>query len=350
VDQETDFGTISKSYVNGRVRFYSFDQGREVKGVEASANSGNVAACLRVLDLNTYPGNADIPTFAWPDDPARKPSWWPAKAYESSLMRAAGIPPTDIAIVDHVIPNPWYNANPLDPREVPTHVRVLSALAYWELKSAGSETRGMVEDVSGLVEWQSSDSGAAMIANTFSRFDAAAEAAQSAGKFVSPWFATITFSRADVPVTFTANWIQQLGSATPSNKVTITQAADASLCLPPVVCGLDVSPGNLKYIRASDINDKVVMSATLYRNDRSAEDATNQVVWSLLSVTKDAGGNEITAPFPDELASISQGSGGGTGGKLTVQPNAGLPARTLRVVATDPATGRTGKADLLLQF
>jgi hypothetical protein len=349
-DQETGFGTVSKSYVNGRVRFYSYDQGREVRGVEASSNSGNVVACLRVLDLNTYPGNADMPTFAWPDDPARKPSWWPAKAYESSLMRAAGIPPTDIAIVDHVIPNPWYKETPLDPREVSTHVRVLSALAYWELKSVGSETRGMVEDVSGLVEWQSSDSGAAMVGNTFSRFDAASEAARSDGKFVSPWFAPITFSRADVPVTFTANWIQQLGSATPSNKVIVTQASDASLCLPPVVCGLDVTPGNLKYIRASDINDKVVMSATLYRNDRSAEDATNQVVWSLLLVTKDADGNDITAPFPAELATVSQGSGGRTGGKLTVQPDAGLPARTLRIVATDPATGRTGKSDLLLQF
>jgi hypothetical protein len=94
----------------------------------------------------------------------------------------------------------------------------------------------------------------------------------------------------------------------------------------------------------------VDMSATLYRNDRSAEDATNQVVWSLLLVTKDADGNDITAPFPAELATVSQGSGGGTGGKLTVQPEAGLPARTLRVLATDPATGRTGKADLLLQF
>ncbi|MBJ7390773.1 MAG: hypothetical protein JHC85_04350 [Chthoniobacterales bacterium] len=348
--QETGFGTVSKSYVKGRVRFYSYDQGREVRGVEASEKRGNVVACLRVLDLNTYPGNADMPTFAWPDDPARKPSWWPAKAYESSLMRAAGIPPTDIAIVDHVIPNPWYKETPLDPREVPTHVRALSALAYWELKSVGSETRGMVEDVSGLVEWQSSDSGAAMVGNTYSRFDAASEAARSDGKFVSPWFAPITFSRADVPVTFTANWIQQLASATPSNKLTITQASDASLCLPPLVCGLDVTPGNLKYIRAGDINDKVAMSATLYRNDRSAEDATNEVVWSLLSVTKDANGNEITTPFSAELASISQGSGGGTGGKLTVQPEAGLPARTLRVLATDPATGRTGKADLLLQF
>lgn len=350
--ERTGFGTASVSHTYGQVRFYSFPGGGEVDGIDATSkrNPPDVVNCLRVLDLNGYPGNAEVPAFAWPDDPARKPSWWPAKAYTSSIMRSAGIPPTDIAVIDHVIPNPWYSATPHDPREVPTHVRVLSALAYWELKPVGSETRGLVEDVSGLVEWQSSDSSAAMVGNTYSRFDSAAEAAKSAGKFVSPWFAPITFSRADVPVTFTANWIQQLGSATPGNKISITQAADSSLCLPPVVCGLDVTPGNLKYIRASDINDKVAMSATLYRNDRSAEDATNEVVWSLLLVTKDGSGNEITAPFPADLASISQGSGGGTGGKLTVEPNAGLPARTLRVVATDPATGRTGKADLLLQF
>jgi hypothetical protein len=92
------------------------------------------------------------------------------------------------------------------------------------------------------------------------------------------------------------------------------------------------------------------MSATVFKTDRSAEDATNRVVWSLQLVTKDGSGNETTSPFPAELASISQGSGGATGGKLTVQADAGLPARTLRVVATDPVSGRTGKADLLLQF
>ena len=350
--QRTGFTTISVSYTSGQVRFYSFHGGEMVEGVKAveRQNPANVVACLRVLDLNTYPGTADVPTFAWPDDPSRKPSWWPAKAYKSSLMRSAGIPPTNIVVIDNTIPNPWYSANASVGREVPTHVRVLSALAYWELKPSGSETRGMVEDVSGVVEWQSSDADAAMVGNMFNRFDSAAEAANRTGKFVSPWFAPITFSRANVPVTFTANWIQDLARGTPANKITITQAADARLCLPPVVYALDVTPGNLKYTRASDINDKVDMSATVFKTDRSAEDATNRVVWSLQLVTKDGSGNETTAPFPADLASISQGAGGGTGGKLTVQPDAGLPARTLRVVATDPATGRTGKADLLLQF
>lgn len=350
--EKVGFGTISSSHTSGQVRFYSFHGGGEVTGVDAAMkfNPPNTVNCLRVLDLNTYPGTADVPTFAWPDDPSRKPGWWPAKAYKSSLMRSAGIPPTNIVVIDNTIPNPWYSANASVGREVPTHLRVLSALAYWELKPSGSETRGMVEDVSGVVEWQSSDADAAMVGNMFSRFDSAAEAAKSAGKFVSPWFAPITFSRENVPVTFTANWIQDLASGTPSNKITITQAADPRLCLPPVVYALDVTPGNLKYTRASDINDKVDMAATIFKTDRSAEDATNRVLWSLQWVTKDGSGNETTSPFPADLASISLGAGGGTGGKLTVQPDAGLPARTLRVVATDPATGRTGKADLLLQF
>jgi len=359
-DEVEGFGTISKSYVTGRVRFYSYDQGREVKGVEASAKSGNVVACLRVLDLNTFPGNATVPSvlvddrlvnglFSWPDAAARKPSWWPAKAYYSSIMRSAGIPPTDIVVLDQLVPNPWYSATPNDPREVPTHLKVLSAIAYWELKPSGSETRGFVEDVSGLVEWQSSDTTAAVVTNIFNRFDSVAKAAEDEGHFVSPWFAPITFSKANTQVTFTANWVQGLLSPNPSNSVTITQAADARLCVPPVASGLDVTPGNLLYTTVNQING-IGMAATRYWTDRSAEDASNGVQWSLLEVTKDGSGNETTAPFPAELASISQGSGGQTGGILSVQAGAGNPARTLRILATDSVSGRTAKADLRLQF
>ena len=360
--EKTGFGTISRGRTTGQVRFYSFHSGSEVDSLSATSkrNPPDTVNCLRVFDLHTFPGNATVPTvvvndqlvnglFAWPDDPARKPSWWPAKAYYSSIMRSVGIPPTDIVVLDKLVPNPWYSATPNDPREVPTHLKVLSALAYWELKSSGSETRGFVEDVSGLVEWQSSDTTAAVVTNMFNRFDSVTEAAEDEGRFVSPWFAPITFSKSNTQVTFTANWVQGLLSPNPSNRIIITQAADARLCVPPLACGLDVTPGNLLYTTVNQI-DRIGMAATLYWSDRSAEDASNGVQWSLLEVTKDGSGNEATAPFPAELATISQGSGGQTGGILSVQAGAGTPARTLRVVATDPVSGLTGKADLLLQF
>jgi hypothetical protein len=354
--------TNHASSTTGQVRFYSFRDGREYDGVDVtrSSTSPDNIVCLRVLDLHAFPGNATVPTvvadgrfvnglFDWPDDPARKPSWWPAKAYYSSIMRSAGIPPTDIVILDQLVPNPWYSATPNLPKEVPTHLKVLSALAYWELKSSNGETRGFVEDVSGLVEWQSSDTTAAVVNNTFNRFDSVADAAKAEGRFVSPWYAPITFSKANASVTFTANWIQGLLSPTPSNQIIITQAADPRLCVPPVASGLDVTPGNLLYTTVNQING-ITMSATRYWTDRSAEDASNGVQWSLLEVTKDGSGNESTAPFPAELASISQGSGGQTGGILSVRPGAGTPARTLRVVAEDPVSGRTAEADLRLQF
>jgi hypothetical protein len=200
-----------------------------------------------------------------------------------------------------------------------------------------------------LVEWQSSDTTAAVVTNIFNRFDSVAKAAEDEGHFVSPWFAPITFSKANTQVTFTANWVQGLLSPNPSNSVTITQAADARLCVPPVASGLDVTPGNLLYTTVNQING-IGMAATRYWTDRSAEDASNGVQWSLLEVTKDGSGNETTAPFPAELASISQGSGGQTGGILSVQAGAGNPARTLRILATDSVSGRTAKADLRLQF
>jgi hypothetical protein len=183
----------------------------------------------------------------------------------------------------------------------------------------------------------------------FNRFDSVEEVAGNDGRFVSPWFAPITFSRADEPVTFTAHWVQGLLSETPSNRITITQAADPHLCVPPVPSALDVSPGNLLYTSLNQI-DGISMAATRYWTDRSAEDATNGVQWSLLEVTKDAAGQEITTPLTPELATISQGSGGATGGILKVYPGAGTPARTMRVIATDSVSGRTSKADLRLQF
>lgn len=348
--EKSGFGTLSRSSTSGQVRFYSFESGSEINGIDATPTAKTETVnCLRVLDLNTYPGDASVATISWPANQPGKPGWWPAKAYPSGIMRSAGIPPTDIVIIENLIPNPWYSATPNDPREVPTHQRVLSALAYWELEPSGSETRGFVEDVSGVVEWQSSNTSAAMIGNMFNRFDSAAQTARAGGRFVSPWFAPIVYSQANVPVTFTANWGQGLLSLNPSNRVTITQAADARLCLPPVVYGMDVTPGNLLYTSATQISG-TGMAATRYRTDRSAEDATNQVQWTLLQVTKDGSGNEVTAPFPAELATISQGGGGGTGGLLTVQSGAGNPVRTLRIVATDPANEQTARADLLLQF
>jgi hypothetical protein len=360
VAEEIYFGSSARSETTGKVRFYSFHNGKEVDGVEVTRNryDPDTVNCLRVFDLNTFPGNAEVPTvridgrlasglFAWPDTSARKPLWWPQKAYYSSIMRSAGIPPTNIVVVDQLIPNPWYSATPNDPKEVPTHLKILNALAYWSLKNSDSETRGFVEDVSGLVEWQSSDPTAAVVGNVFSRFDSAADAAEP-NHFVSPWFSTITFSKVDVPVTFTAKWVQGLLTASPANQVTITQAADVRLCVPPVASGLDVTPGNLLYTTSTQING-VSMAATRYLTDRSAEDATNGVQWALLEVTKE-GGNEVTTPFNAELATISQGSNGRTGGILSVQAGAGIPARTLRVLATDPTSGRTGKADLRLQF
>jgi len=360
VNKDDGGEAIQQSQTTGKVRFYSFHNGSEVTGIEATRNlrDPDTLNCLRVFDLNTFPGNAEVPTvridgrlasglFAWPDTSGRKPLWWPKKAYYSSIMRSAGIPPTNIIVLDQLIPNPWYSATPNDPREVPTHLKVLNALAYWSLKGSDSESRGFVEDVSGLVEWQSSDPTAAVVGNVFSRFDSAADAAEP-NRFVSPWFSTITFSKVDVPVTFTAKWVQGLLTASPANQVTITQAADVRLCVPPVASGLDVTPGHLLYTTATQING-VSMAATRYLTDRSAEDATNGVQWALLEVTKE-GDNEVTTPFNAELATISQGSNGRTGGVLSVQAGAGIPARTLRVLATDPTSGRTGKADLRLQF
>lgn len=363
--ENVGFGTLSYAYTSGQVRFYSFHSGtgNQWTGLEATRNRNppDTVNCLRVLDLHTFPGSLpNVPTvtvngrlanglYAWPDSAARKPTWWPAKAYYSSIMRSTGIPPTNIAVIDQIIPNPWYSQTPNETREVPSHLKVLSALAFWELKSSGNETRGFVEDVSGLVEWQSSNASVAVAGNMFNRFDSVEETAGNDGRFVSPWFAPITFSRADAPVTFTAHWVQGLLSETPSNRITITQAADPHLCVPPVPSALDVSPGNLLYTSLNQI-DGISMAATRYWTDRSAEDATNGVQWSLLEVTKDAAGQEITTPLTPELATISQGSGGATGGILKVYPGAGTPARTMRVIATDSVSGRTSKADLRLQF
>lgn len=92
-------------------------------------------------------------------------------------------------IVENLIPNPWHSANPNDGREVPTHLKVLSALAYWQLKPPASKTRGFVEDASGMVEWQSLNSTAVVVGDMFNRFESAAATARTGARFVSPMVA-----------------------------------------------------------------------------------------------------------------------------------------------------------------
>jgi hypothetical protein len=260
-------------------------------------------------------------------------------------MRCAGIPPDNIVVVDNVVANPLH-ASAGVPIAFATHVRGVSALAFWKL----SDGRGIVEDVSGIVEWRTSDASIARVDDTFSYWPETSHAMAATGRFVSPWFARLYISQADKPFTVTAAWIQKLGDSEPTNTLAITQPADQSLSVPPALTCIQVTPGRFVYTSAAQLNGRA-FGATGGLSDKTAVDMTNTVTWSLLEVQVDAFGHETgTIPVSPAVAAISQGGPLTAGGILSVTPAAGQPARRLRLVATDPVTGRVGTADILLQF
>ena len=85
-------------------------------------------------------------------------------------------------------------------------------------------------------------------------------------------------------------------------------------------------------------------------SDNTAADYNTRVQWSLLEVQLDGQGNETgTIPLSNTVATISQPVGQTLGGVLTITAGGGTLKR-IRIVATDPSTGKTGKADFQLQL
>jgi hypothetical protein len=94
--------------------------------------------------------------------------------------------PDNIVVIDNVAPNPLHASTGV-PTAFATHVRGVSALAFWKL----SDGRGFVEDVCGIVEWRTSDASIARVDDTFSDWPETSRAMAATGPIVSPWFAKL---------------------------------------------------------------------------------------------------------------------------------------------------------------
>ncbi|NDD31115.1 MAG: hypothetical protein EB084_22915, partial [Proteobacteria bacterium] len=291
----------SSSYVKvtRQVRFYDVTTGGEVKPGPSIAGrfwDGTIINCIAVLDLNNLSTAIERPDeigsrkpaiddarFAGPLD-ARVYSLDSAalnsqnRAIESSVLRAAGIPPSYIKVVDHVIDNPWYSANPILPQQQARKIHALSAVGVW----AQNNSDVIVDDLSGVVEWQVDDASVARVTNTFSEWPSVSERAKAAGLFVSPWFSTLVFSKAGT-VKVTANWMQGITSTTASNTTTIPAENSADLAIPPVLSALNVYPTGMVITNAAQLQGKV-MSAYGEMSDNTAADYNTKVQWSLLEV------------------------------------------------------------------
>ncbi|NDD29261.1 MAG: hypothetical protein EB084_13445, partial [Proteobacteria bacterium] len=296
IENRYQLSSRSSAYyrVTKQVRFYDLTTGNEVPYRDVRGAS---IACIAVLDLKTLataiedpnkPGNLAIANtqYAGPLD---------ARVYrsdalssdlvtvESSTLRAAGVQPLSIRVVDRVIDNPWYSANPVMPQQQARKIHALSAVGIWSQSVAAlGKFAVVVDDLSGVVEWQVDDASVARVTNTFSEWPSVSERARAAGQFVSPWFSTLVFTKAGT-VKVTANWMQGASSTTASNTVTITETNSTDLAIPPVLSALNVYPTGMVVTNASQLQGKV-MSAYGEMSDNTAADYNTKVQWSLLEV------------------------------------------------------------------
>lgn len=334
--------------VSGKVRFYSAETGDEV-GAATIYNAGSPVTCLRVLDLwpNYISARGAKDASAFPSGDLRALFDYDVTLVESDIYLASGFPPIDVVVFDRVIDDPWYRTPATIPMMAAKKIHALSAVAIWGIRTRGPSAFVFC-DVSGRVEWQTSDPSVARVSNTYNHVQKVADDAKAQGRFISPWYAPLTFSKAGT-VTVTANWQQGIFARTPRNTVTITEGASADLCIPPVVTGVSVTPGGMLFTQASDLNNKQ-MSAYAAMSDSTAANITSAATWALLEVQIDANGNETgTTPLDPAVATIDQPTPGFAGGILRVSAGAGTRKR-IRVVATDPASGQRGSADMVLQF
>lgn len=221
-------------------------------------------------------------------------------------------------------------------------------MAIWNVNPVGGRPAVVIDDVSGVVEWQSSNTLVARIDNSFNKVQKVSDTAAASGFFVSPWYATLTFS-APGSVTVTAQWSQGTVASSPRNTVVLSEVTSTDLCIPPIITSIGVTPANMLSTLPADLNGKT-MSAWASRSDNTGLDVTGQAQWSLLEVLLDGSGNETgTTPLSAAVATISQNGGGQTGGVLSITGGAGTTKR-IRVVASDPVSGKTGTADFQLQF